>query len=104
MIQEPRTAPAAVPAPSATAAVELTNLTKRYGATTAVDRLNLVIPRGTTFGLIGPNGAGKSTTLKMLMGMLRIDGGSARALGIDVSEDPAAVRRLGADNRVPAIR
>jgi ABC-2 type transport system ATP-binding protein len=74
-------------------AVELCGLTKRYGSSTVVDGLNLQIPRGTTFGLIGPNGAGKSTTLKMLMGLLRIDAGTARAVGIDVSVDPAAVRR-----------
>ncbi|HUG92128.1 MAG TPA: ATP-binding cassette domain-containing protein, partial [Planctomycetaceae bacterium] len=83
MIQESRREPA----------VELTGLTKRYGKATVVDGLTLEIPRGSTFGLIGPNGAGKSTTLKMLMGMLRIDSGSACALGIDVSADPAAVRR-----------
>ncbi len=52
-------------------AIELQNLTKRFGKTIAVDSIALSIPRGSTLGLLGPNGAGKSTTLKMLMGMLR---------------------------------
>ena len=77
-------------------AIQLQGLTKRYGSTVVVDRLDLEIPRGTTFGLIGPNGAGKSTTLKMMMGMLSIDAGSATLLGVDVSADPSAVKsRVG---------
>jgi ABC-2 type transport system ATP-binding protein len=74
-------------------AVRLRGLTKNYGPATVVDGLDLEIPRGSTFGLIGPNGAGKSTTLKMMMGMLSIDTGSATVLGVDVSADPTAVKR-----------
>jgi ABC-2 type transport system ATP-binding protein len=74
-------------------AVQLRGLTKKYGSATVVNGLNLEIPRGTTFGLIGPNGAGKSTTLKMMMGMLSINAGSATVLGVDVSVDPTAVKR-----------
>jgi len=74
-------------------AVWLRGLTKKYGPATVVDGLDLEIPRGSTFGLIGPNGAGKSTTLKMMMGMLSIDAGSATVLGVDVSADPTAVKR-----------
>lgn len=75
------------------AAVQLQGLTKRYGKTTAVDDLNLVIPRGSTFGLLGPNGAGKSSTIKMLMGMLSIDAGTAVVLGINVADSPSAMKQ-----------
>jgi len=74
-------------------AVWLRGLTKKYGPATVVNGLDLEIPRGSTFGLIGPNGAGKSTTLKMMMGMLSIDAGSATVLGVDMSADPTAVKR-----------
>jgi len=74
-------------------AIETDDLTKRFGGKTAVDHLTLRIPAGTTFGFIGPNGAGKTTTIKMLMGMLRMNGGQARVLGIDVSTDPAAMKQ-----------
>jgi ABC-2 type transport system ATP-binding protein len=77
-------------------AIELEGLTKHYGGTAAVENLTLAVPRGTTLGLIGPNGAGKSTTIKMLMGMLTIDAGRARILGLDVSENmPAIKQRIG---------
>jgi ABC-2 type transport system ATP-binding protein len=77
-------------------AIELSDLTKRYGDRTAVDRLSLSIPAGNTFGLIGPNGAGKSTTIKMLMGMLSITSGKARVLGIDAASDATRVKeRVG---------
>jgi ABC-2 type transport system ATP-binding protein len=74
-------------------AIEIDNLTKRFGGKTAVDRLSMRIPAGRTYGLIGPNGAGKTTTIKMLMGMLRMDGGQARVLGIDVCSDAAAMKQ-----------
>src|SRR3712207_9572959 len=51
--------------------IELTALTKRYGPFTAVDAINLVVPRGELFGFLGPNGAGKTTTLRMIAGILR---------------------------------
>ena len=50
--------------------IELRELTKRYGTTTAVDRLTLSIPAGEIFGFLGPNGAGKTTTIRMMMGLL----------------------------------
>ena len=74
-------------------AVRLDGLTKSYGKARVVNDLSLAIPAGTTFGLIGPNGAGKSTTIKMLMGMLRIDAGRAVVLGDDVSLHPARVKQ-----------
>jgi len=74
-------------------AIELLGLTKRFGRTTAVDRLSLRVTPGSTFGLIGPNGAGKTTTIKMLMGVLTPTAGQARALGIDALAEPLRLRQ-----------
>lgn len=79
---------------SSAPAIRAVGMTKRFGGTTAVDSLELSIPEGTAFGFLGPNGAGKSTTIKMLMGLLPMDAGSATVLGIDVGSSPQAVRRL----------
>jgi ABC-2 type transport system ATP-binding protein len=77
-------------------AVRTDGLTKRYGSLVAVASLELVVPSGSVFGLIGPNGAGKSTTLAMLASLLRPTAGSMEVLGIDPTEEPAALRgRLG---------
>ena len=76
--------------------IELTNLTKRYGGFTAVNAINLEVPRGELFGFLGPNGAGKTTTLRMIAGILRPTGGSVRIAGIDLAADPIAAKsRLG---------
>src|SRR5215208_7793879 len=56
-------------------------LTKYYGGRPVVDSLNLRVPQGSVYGLLGRNGAGKSTAIKMLMGMVRPDSGSAKLLG-----------------------
>jgi ABC-2 type transport system ATP-binding protein len=69
-------------------------LWKRFGATTAVDHVDLAVPRGSLFGLVGPNGAGKTTSLSMAVGLLRPDGGSARVFGIDVWGDPLRAKQL----------
>jgi ABC-2 type transport system ATP-binding protein len=75
-------------------AIELSRVTKRFGDKLAVRDLTLGIPYGRTFGFIGPNGAGKTTTIKMLMGLLRLTGGQARVLGMDVAADPVAVKQV----------
>ena len=75
-------------------ALQLTGLVKRFGETTAVDHIDLVVPRGSFFGLVGPNGAGKTTSLSMAVGLLRPDGGSSRIFGVDVSADPVAAKQL----------
>jgi ABC-2 type transport system ATP-binding protein len=67
---------------------------KRFGETTAVDHIDLVVPRGSFFGLVGPNGAGKTTSLSMAVGLLRPDGGSSRIFGVDVWADPVAAKQL----------
>ncbi|CAM5499066.1 ABC transporter ATP-binding protein [Streptomyces abikoensis] len=67
-------------------------LTKRYrGGQLAVDRLDLVVPRGSVFGFLGPNGSGKTTTIRMLMGLIEPTSGTARVLG---EEMPRAGRRV----------
>ncbi len=77
-------------------AVSITNLTKRFGAFVAVDRLNLEVRPGEIFGFLGPNGAGKSTTIRILCGLLAPSEGAASVAGFDVSRDPEQVRaRIG---------
>jgi len=76
--------------------IELQGLTKRYGKFTAVDRIDLVIPRGELYGLLGPNGAGKTTTMRMIAGILKPTAGRVLIAGIDIDGDPiAAKQRLG---------
>jgi ABC-2 type transport system ATP-binding protein len=76
--------------------IELTQLTKKYGSFTAVDRIDLRVERGELFGFLGPNGAGKTTTLRMIAGILRPTAGSIRIAGVDLLRDPMnAKARLG---------
>ena len=73
-------------------AVEAIGLTKRFGATAAVDGLNLAVPAGCVYGFLGRNGAGKTTTIRILTTLLKPDEGVARVLGHDVVREPQAVR------------
>ncbi len=66
------------------AAVVVTDLVKRFGAFTAVDRISFSVRRGEIFGFLGPNGAGKSTTIRMLCGLLRPTAGSGSVAGFDI--------------------
>ncbi len=76
--------------------IRLNDLTKRYGAFTAVDRVTLEVPRGELFGFLGPNGAGKTTTLRMIAGILRPTSGTVRIAGIDLEKDPTRAKmRMG---------
>jgi ABC-type multidrug transport system, ATPase component len=68
--------------------IEISGLTKTYGAFTAVDGLDLSIKKNSFTGLLGPNGAGKSTTLKILTNLIRASSGSAYLNGVDVTKDP----------------
>jgi ABC-2 type transport system ATP-binding protein len=68
--------------------IRLEQLTKRYGAFTAVDALDLDVPAGQLFGFLGPNGAGKTTTLRMIAGILRPTAGRVRIGGIDIVRQP----------------
>lgn len=65
-------------------AIEVTNLTKRFGAFTAVDNVSFSVTRGEIFGFLGANGAGKSTTIRMLIGLLQPTAGTARVGGYDI--------------------
>ena len=77
-------------------AIEVHDLVRRFGAFTAVDHVGFSVARGEIFGLLGPNGAGKSTIFRMLCGLLRPSGGSARVAGLDLMRAPAAARaRIG---------
>ena len=77
-------------------AVETRELTRRFGALTAVDRLSLRIATGEVFGLLGPNGSGKTTTIRMLCGLLDPSAGTARVAGVEVTETPERVKtRIG---------
>ncbi|MBE2315198.1 ABC transporter ATP-binding protein [Solirubrobacter sp. CPCC 204708] len=66
-----------------TAAIEARGLVKRYGEITAVDHVDLTVRSGDVYGYLGPNGAGKTTSLRMLLGLIRPDEGSARLFGHD---------------------
>ncbi len=75
------------------AAIEVTGVTKRFGALTALDRVSLSIEPGEFFGLLGPNGAGKTTLISILAGLARPDSGTARIMGHDVRADYRRARR-----------
>ena len=74
-----------------TAAIQTRALTRRFKRQLAVDSVSMTVPDKAVYGFLGRNGAGKTTTLKMLLGLIRPTGGSARICGVDVAED-----RIGA--------
>ena len=74
-------------------AIEMENLTKKFGDFTAVDNISLDIKENEIFGFLGPNGAGKSTTIRMLCTLSNPTSGSARIAGYDIMKDPAEVRK-----------
>jgi ABC-2 type transport system ATP-binding protein len=73
-------------------AVDIRELTRRFGALTAVSRLTLAVQRGEVFGLLGPNGSGKTTTIRMLCGLLEPSAGDATVAGVDVRAAPERVK------------
>src|SRR5437868_7224700 len=73
--------------------ITVRDLTKKFGAQTAVDGLSFEIPAGQIIGFLGPNGAGKSTTLKMLTGMLEPTSGSATICGLDLLRDTLELKK-----------
>src|SRR6476659_9201659 len=74
------------------AAIELRGVVKRFGPITAVDGLDLEVPKGICLGLLGPNGAGKSTTMRLLTGQAIADSGEIRVLGHELPQDAKAAR------------
>jgi ABC-2 type transport system ATP-binding protein len=74
--------------------IRLEGLSKRYGSFTAVDAIDLTVPRGELFGFLGPNGAGKTTTLRMIAGILRPSGGKVLIGDVDMQADPVRAKSL----------
>ncbi|MYS24868.1 oleandomycin transport system ATP-binding protein [Streptomyces sp. DvalAA-14] len=77
-----------------TAAVEVRGLVKHYGATKALDGVDLDVTQGTVLGVLGPNGAGKTTLVRVLSTLIRPDAGTARVAGYDVLKQPRQLRRV----------
>ena len=73
-------------------AVETKEITRYFGGLCAVDKVSLQVPGGTIFGFLGPNGAGKTTTIRLLLGLLELNGGSATVLDYDVATQAQAIR------------
>ena len=73
--------------------LRIVGLTKRFGATTAIDGLTLDVPQGACYGLVGPNGSGKSTTMRAVCGLVRPDAGLIEVCGVNVADDVLATRR-----------
>ncbi|HUJ76387.1 MAG TPA: ABC transporter ATP-binding protein, partial [bacterium] len=79
--------------PGKAPAIEVRQLTRRFGSFAAVDGISFSVPSGSIFGLLGANGAGKSTTIRMLCGLMAPSSGTALVGGIDVGADPEGVKR-----------
>src|SRR6266511_429148 len=76
-----------------TAAISVAGLVKNFGTTRALDHLDLTVPVGEVHGFLGPNGAGKTTTIRVLLGLLRRDGGQVSVLGGDPWRDTVSLHR-----------
>ena len=85
--------------------IDVSELTRRFGARTALAAVSMSMPRGAVYGLVGANGAGKTTLIKHVLGLLRAERGSVRVFGRDPVADPVAVlSRIGylsEDNDIP---
>jgi ABC-2 type transport system ATP-binding protein len=76
--------------------IHVSELTRRFGARTALAAVSLSLPRGGVYGLVGVNGAGKTTLIKHILGLLRAESGSVRVFGLDPVADPVGVlSRIG---------
>jgi ABC-2 type transport system ATP-binding protein len=85
--------------------INVSELTRRFGAKTALDSVSVSMPRGAVYGLVGANGAGKTTLIKHILGLLRAESGSVRVFGLDPVTDPVAVLSrtgyLSEENDIP---
>ena len=72
-------------------AIDVRDLTKRFGDKTVVDHFSMQVPRGAIYGFLGPNGSGKTTTIRMICGLLTPDGGEGVVLGHDIRKDSERV-------------
>jgi ABC-2 type transport system ATP-binding protein len=76
--------------------IDVSELTRRFGAKTALAAVSVSMPRGAVYGLVGANGAGKTTLIKHILGLLRAESGSVRVFGLDPVADPVGVlSRIG---------
>jgi ABC-2 type transport system ATP-binding protein len=78
---------------SADLAIDVQGLTKRFGKKVAVNGIDISVPEGEVWGFLGPNGSGKTTTIRMLCGLLRIDGGRGTCLGYDIATQAEEIKR-----------
>ena len=78
---------------SASLAVKLTDVSKRYSDVTALDSVTLEVRKGEIIGLLGPNGSGKSTLIKMIMGLVKPDSGTISVLDIPLKQDAIGVKK-----------
>jgi ABC-2 type transport system ATP-binding protein len=84
--------------------IRTSGLVKRYGKVTALDGLDLAVPRGSVLGLLGPNGAGKTTAVRILTTLLTFDEGSVVVAGLDVAAEPDKVReKIGLSGQNAAV-
>jgi ABC-2 type transport system ATP-binding protein len=85
-------------------AIQVEDLTKRFGAFTAVDELSFIVPHGSVFGFLGPNGAGKTTTIGMMLGLIPPDAGDVKIFGFDIRHAMSEIlKRTGAIVEGPAF-
>lgn len=76
--------------------IEVEGLTKRFGDLTAVDDFSMRVPKGAIYGFLGPNGSGKTTTIRLMVGLLRPDAGTGKALGYDIETEAREIKqRIG---------
>ncbi|KAA3645790.1 MAG: ABC transporter ATP-binding protein [Chloroflexi bacterium] len=73
--------------------IDSRGLSKTYSKVTALDQLDLIVPRNSIFGFLGPNGAGKTTTIKLLLGLAKPSGGGARIFGLDITQESINIRK-----------
>ncbi|MDY7076102.1 MAG: ABC transporter ATP-binding protein [Chloroflexota bacterium] len=86
------------------AVIKTSVLTRRYGKLTAVDKLNLNVPKGSVYGFLGPNGAGKTTTIRMLLGLIRPNEGQVRLFGMPLEQHRIVLlQRVGALVETPSL-
>ena len=78
---------------TATLAIDVHGLTKRFGHKTAVNGIDIAVPEGEVWGFLGPNGSGKTTTIRMLCGLLRADAGRGTCLGYDIVTQAEKIKR-----------
>ena len=84
--------------------IEVSGVTRQFGAVKALDGVDLRVPAGSIYGFLGPNGAGKTTTIRILLGLLRPHGGEVRLFGRTMPEQRlAALRRIGTLVEMPSL-